>query len=163
MTVEYADVLSEVNDFGKYQITRYLLICAAGLMPSIGKFHQISCCFLSFTANNRFQFILKSHLFAFICGRQAFIQVHNFISVYFPVLCGRLTNSFSCILRCKHPNVELNDTFSFNSSLYTDFELGKCTYNSTLTNQTNLKCSNFVFDKTYYKTTLTEDVHRQRI
>jgi hypothetical protein len=34
----FETVLSEIDDFGKYQKLRYLLICLAALIPPIGKF-----------------------------------------------------------------------------------------------------------------------------
>ena len=33
--VTFDDILFEINDFGKYQKIRYLLICLAGMLPAI--------------------------------------------------------------------------------------------------------------------------------
>ncbi|RNA19574.1 organic cation transporter isoform X1 [Brachionus plicatilis] len=38
MTVKFEDVLREINGFGKYQKTRYVLICLAALLPSIATY-----------------------------------------------------------------------------------------------------------------------------
>ena len=34
----FENLLSEINDFGKYQKLSYLLICLAALLPPIGKY-----------------------------------------------------------------------------------------------------------------------------
>lgn len=35
MTVTFETVLKEVNDFGKYQKLRYLLLCIAATLPAL--------------------------------------------------------------------------------------------------------------------------------
>lgn len=44
--VKFDDILFEINDFGKYQKIRYLLICLAGMLPPMVTYLH------SFTAAN---------------------------------------------------------------------------------------------------------------
>jgi len=89
----YETVLKEINDFGKYQKLRYLLLCANA-----------------------------SH-------------------------------------RCKNPYIN-NDSYSLSNfgDLKNIATLDKCSITYITDNNTSVeKCNEWVFDKTFYATTLTED------
>ena len=60
------------------------------------------------------------------------------------------------MFRCSHPDI-INDTFTLNASAYFNDSItfDKCSY---YVNDTKHKCNNWVFDKTYYKSSLTEEV-----
>jgi len=107
-------VLKEINDFGRYQKSRYALICIAGLLPAIVTYIH------SFAAPN------PSH-------------------------------------RCKNP-YDSNDNFgvNLNNSLLnyeniTKIEQCQITYVKEDNSTYEAKCDEWVFDKEYYHTTLTED------
>lgn len=103
-------VLKEVNDFGLYQKSRYLLICLAGLLPAIVTYIH------SFAAPN------PQH-------------------------------------RCKNP-YDANDTFATVPDLFGNIsKISQCqiSYFSEDNSTYEVDCNEWVFDKQYYQTTLTED------
>lgn len=53
MIVKFEDVLREINAFGKYQKTRYALICLAALLPSIATYiNSFTAALPEFKCNN---------------------------------------------------------------------------------------------------------------
>ena len=103
--VNFDDILFEVNDFGKYQKIRYLLICLAALLPPI-----------------------VTYLHSFTAARPEY--------------------------RCQNP-YDVDDVFT-NNKTFENMTLGKCDY---MEGNTTKSCNKWVFDKTYYETTLTEQVN----
>ena len=110
--ITFDNVLSEINDFGKYQKLRYFLLCIASLLPPLVTYIH------SFTSPN------ADH-------------------------------------RCKNP-YDPSDSFEKHSFInFTNItSLDKCQieFSGIKDNSSIVEtCNEWVFDKTYYHTTLTED------
>ncbi|CAF0795542.1 unnamed protein product [Brachionus calyciflorus] len=53
MTIKFDDLLYQINDFGKFQKIRYILICLAGILPPIATYiHSFLAALPEFTCNN---------------------------------------------------------------------------------------------------------------
>lgn len=53
MSVKFDDLLIEINDFGKFQKLRYVLICLAGLLPPIATYiHSFMAALPEFKCND---------------------------------------------------------------------------------------------------------------
>ena len=54
MSVKFDDLLIEINDFGKFQKIRYVLICLAGLLPPIATYiHSFMAALPEFKCNDK--------------------------------------------------------------------------------------------------------------
>jgi hypothetical protein len=127
---DFDDVLAELNDFGIYQQLRYLLICLAALLPPIGK--------------KIVNFKVKIKFFQFNFNNKV-TYIHSFTAA-------------NPNHRCSN-HFDPKDSFTSNSTFLNgsiSYEFNQCEYTA---NNESFKCDKWVFDKTYYKTTLTEDVN----